>query len=63
MLQTKSKSGYTINVCCASCVHKILDDKQGPATQAVRLCGLTGEQVNARMCCTNQVVRPELLEL
>ena len=58
----KSKSGFNINVCCASCTHKQLDDRHC-TIQAKRVCEVTGEQVAARMFCDKCEVRQGLLNL
>ena len=61
MKTIKSVSGFDINVCCASCVHK--EFGKGRSNDVARKCGLTNEVVLACHTCDRCQVRPTLLAL
>lgn len=61
MEKITSKNGFAINICCASCTHKLIVGKSD--REPARKCALTGESVTARMFCDRHTCRKDLLKL
>lgn len=57
MEQAKTKSGFVVNKCCASCTNKQF------ASEEKRLCKLSGKKHSPLHVCDNWAMRADIAKL